>query len=96
MRAVLPGKAQAKLQAVCTGYWDNRRLIAYITGNAFVILTGADTILQTIYDDDDTQLEAIALDEASGKIAACAGSNIRIYKPYGQDEGALKVSMTQP
>lgn len=66
---------------------------AYITGNAFVILTGADTILQTIYDDDDTQLEAIALDEASGKIATCAGSNIRIYKPYGQDEGVLKVSI---
>ncbi|ESZ95068.1 hypothetical protein SBOR_4523 [Sclerotinia borealis F-4128] len=93
MRAVLPGKAQAKLQAVCTGYWDSRRLIAYITGNAFVILTGADTIVQTIYDDDDTQLEAIALDESSGKIATCAGSNIRIYKPYGQDEGALKWSL---
>ncbi|RAL67220.1 hypothetical protein DID88_007995 [Monilinia fructigena] len=93
MRAVLPGKAQAKLQAVCTGYWDNRRLIAYITGNAFVILTGADTILQTIYDDDDSQLEAIVLDESAGKIATCAGSNIRIYKPYGQDEGVLKWSL---
>lgn len=69
---------------------------AYITGNAFVILTGADTILQTIYDDDDSQLEAIALDEGTGKIATCAGSNIRIYKPYGQDEGVLKVSITQP
>ncbi|KAF7950431.1 hypothetical protein EAE96_007716 [Botrytis aclada] len=93
MRAVLPGKAQAKLQAVCTGYWNDRRLIAYITGNAFVILTGADAILQTIYDDDDTQLEAIALDESSGKIATCAGSNVRVYKPYGQDEGVLKWSL---
>ena len=27
MRAVLPGKPRAKLQAVCTGYWDSRRLI---------------------------------------------------------------------
>jgi hypothetical protein len=56
-----------------------------------VVLTGPDTILQTIYDDDDAQLEAVALDEASGKIATCAGSNIRVYKPYGQEENALKV-----
>lgn len=27
MRAVLPGKPRAKLQAVCTGCWDGRRLI---------------------------------------------------------------------
>jgi hypothetical protein len=48
--------------------------------------------LQTIYDDDEAHLEAIAIDEASGKIATCAGSNIRVYKPYGQGEDALKVS----
>lgn len=83
--------------AFCILYYVTKSVTqAYITGNAFVILTGADTILQTIYDDDETQLEAIALDENSGKIATCAGSNIRIYKPYGQDEGALKVSITQP
>ncbi|RDW71966.1 hypothetical protein BP5796_08000 [Coleophoma crateriformis] len=93
MRAVLPGKAQAKLQAVCTGYWEDRRLIAYITGNAIVILTSLDTILQTIYDDDDVKLGGIAIDEASGKIAVCAGSAIRIYKPYGQGEDALKWSL---
>lgn len=63
----------------------------YITGTAFVILAGPDTILQTIYDDDDDILEAIAFDEGSGKIAACTGSNIRIYRPYGQGEDALKV-----
>jgi hypothetical protein len=27
MRAVLPGKPRAKLQAVCTGCWEGRRLI---------------------------------------------------------------------
>jgi cytosine/adenosine deaminase-related metal-dependent hydrolase len=56
-----------------------------------VVLTGPDSILQTIYDDDDEELEAIAIDEASGKIATCARSNIRVYKPYGQGEDALKV-----
>ncbi|KAG9233033.1 WD repeat protein-like protein [Amylocarpus encephaloides] len=90
MRAVLPGKPRAKLQAVCTGCWEGRRLIAYISGNAFVVLTGPDAILQTIYDDDDTELDAITIDEASGKIATCAGNTVRVYRPYGQDEGALK------
>jgi hypothetical protein len=52
-----------------------------------------DSILQTIYDDDDDQLIAIALDEATGKIATCAKSNVRVYKPYGQGENALKVSI---
>jgi hypothetical protein len=66
---------------------------AYITGNAFVILDSADTILQTIYDDDDGVLEAIAIDEASGKIATCTGVHVRIYKPYGQVEDALKVNL---
>ncbi|PBP17901.1 WD repeat domain-containing protein [Diplocarpon rosae] len=91
MRAVLPGKPRAKLQAVCTCYWNSIRLIAYITGNAFVVLTGPDSIIQTIYDDDDNHLESIAIDESSGKIATCAGLNVRVYKPYGQEESALKV-----
>lgn len=62
-----------------------------MTGNAFVILSGHDSILQTIYDDDDTVLEAIALDEATGKIATCTRKEVRIYKPYGEGEDALKV-----
>ncbi|KAG9243053.1 WD repeat protein-like protein [Calycina marina] len=93
MRSALPGKPRAKLQAVCTGYWDDRRLLCYITGNAFVILTGHDAIHQTVYDDDEQHLEAIAIDEASGKIATCSGANLRVYKPYGQGEDALKWSL---
>lgn len=64
---------------------------AYITGNAFVILTGPDTILQTIYDEDENELEAITIDEGSGKLATCTGSDVRVYKPYGEGEDALKV-----
>jgi hypothetical protein len=60
-----------------------------------VILTGPNSILQTIYDNNDRPLEAIAFDEASGKIATCAGSDIRVYKPYGQGEDALKVPETR-
>ena len=56
-----------------------------------MVLTRPDAILQTIYDDDETELDAIAIDEASGKIATCTGNTVRVYRPYGLDEGALKV-----
>lgn len=51
--------------------------------------------MQTIYDDTEEQLEAIAVDEASGKIATCTGSTIRVYKPYGQEEDALQVRVRE-
>lgn len=56
-----------------------------------MILDGAGTILQTIYEDDTTGLTAIAVDETSGKIATSTGPNVHIYQPYGLDEGALRV-----
>lgn len=62
----------------------------YLSGNAVVILKDSTTILQTIYDDDSSNLIAVSIDEASGKIAACTESTVRIYQPYGQNEGALK------
>lgn len=63
----------------------------YITGNAFTILSDPRTILQTIYDDDETPLEAIAFDESTGKIASCTSSQVRVYKPLGLQDNALKV-----
>lgn len=66
---------------------------AYISGNAFVVLSNPNTILQTIYDDSAEHLEAIAIDEASGKIATCTGATIRVYKPYGREEDALQVRL---
>jgi len=66
-------------------------LQAYISGNAFAILSDHDTLLQTVYDDDQRPLEAIAFDEATGKIAVSTTTVVRIYKPIGQDEDALKV-----
>jgi hypothetical protein len=55
-----------------------------------VVLTAADDILQTIYNDEGGGLEAVVLDEASGKLSTCSGSNIYVYRPYGQEEGMLK------
>jgi hypothetical protein len=56
-----------------------------------VVLSGPESIVQTIYDDAEEHLEAIAVDEVTGKIATCAGCNVRVYKPYGLREDALKV-----
>lgn len=90
MKAVLPGKPEPRLQALTTGLWDSRRIVVYISGNSLAILTDHDTLLQTIYDDDETPLEAVSFDEVSGKIAVCTNQNIRIYQPFGREENALK------
>ena len=40
----------------------------YISGHALVILGGPHQLLQTIYVDDTDALEAVTIDELSGKI----------------------------
>ena len=64
----------------------------YISGSAILILGGPHDLIQTIYHDEQSSLEAVAIDESSGKIAACTSEEVIIYKPYGKEEGALKVS----
>lgn len=55
---------------------------AYVSGSAFTIFDGSRAVLQTIYDgDDEHQLEAIAIDEASGNIAVATVYKVRVYKP---------------
>ncbi|KAH8725059.1 RAVE protein 1 C terminal-domain-containing protein [Phaeosphaeriaceae sp. PMI808] len=93
MRGILPGRPQAKLQAVCHGLWENNQIIAYLSGNALVILDQPNHVLQTIYVDEEFELEAVALDQNTGKLAACSTRNIYIYQPYGQGEGAVKWSL---
>ena len=48
-------------------------------------------ILQTIYIDDAEPLEAVALEEASGRIAVCDSKNVYVYRPLGKDEDVLRV-----
>ncbi|KAJ5901871.1 hypothetical protein N7495_002399 [Penicillium taxi] len=93
MRAVLPGRPPAKLQSFSTALWDGLRVIAYISGQALVILGGPQTLLQTIYVDDTHKLEAVAFDEASGKIAVCGGPDVFVYQPYGIQGETLKWSL---
>ena len=64
---------------------------AYISGNALIVLDRPSHVLQTLYIDEETELEAVAIDQATGKLAVCSTQHIYIYRPYGQDEGAVKV-----
>ncbi|KAF2091359.1 hypothetical protein K490DRAFT_31122 [Saccharata proteae CBS 121410] len=93
MRAILPGRPNTELAAVTTGLWEGRQIIAYISGNALIILGGPRTLLQTTYHEDEDNLVAVVLDEASGKIAVASPKAVHVYKPYGLDEGALRWSL---
>ncbi|KAL1988776.1 hypothetical protein VTN96DRAFT_7660 [Rasamsonia emersonii] len=93
MRAVLPGRPRTKLQALSTALWDGLRIVAYISGHALVILGGAQTLLQTIYVDETEALEAIAIDETTGRIAVSGGPDIFVYHPYGIKGETLKWSL---
>ncbi|OJI91103.1 hypothetical protein ASPTUDRAFT_113091 [Aspergillus tubingensis CBS 134.48] len=95
MRAVLPGRPPTKLQAYSTALWDGLRVVAYISGHALVILGGPHKLLQTIYVDDTDALEAVTVDELSGKIAVCGGPDVFIYQPYGIQHETLKWSLVQ-
>ncbi|KAI9789643.1 MAG: regulator of (H+)-ATPase in vacuolar membrane [Piccolia ochrophora] len=90
MRAVLPGRPQPNLQAVCTARWAGQRYVAYVTGHALVILTGPHAILQTIYHDSTEPLCAIGLAEDTGKIAVCSDDSVYVYRPHGREEGVLQ------
>ncbi|CAG8239628.1 unnamed protein product [Penicillium salamii] len=93
MRAVLPGRPPAKLQSFSTALWNGLRVVAYISGHALVILSGPQTLLQTIYVDDTDILEAVVIDESSGKIAVCGGPDVFVYQPYGIKGETLKWSL---
>ncbi|OAP59438.1 hypothetical protein AYL99_06736 [Fonsecaea erecta] len=90
MRAILPGRPQSKRQALCTAQWCGLRLVAYISGNAAVILSGPQSILQTIYVDTVDSLTAITLEETTGRIALCDATHVYIYRPVGREEGVLR------
>ncbi|KAL5339866.1 RAVE protein 1 C terminal-domain-containing protein [Aspergillus crustosus] len=94
MRAVLPGRPPAKLQSFSTALWNGLQVVVYISGQALVILGGPNKLLQTIYVDDTPALEAVAIEETSGKIAVCGGPHTFIYQPYGIQDETLKWSLS--
>ena len=68
----------------------------YISGNAIVILGGAHNLLQTIYVDDTDALQAVVINEFSGKIAVCGGRDIFVYHAYRIHDEAPKVRGSCP
>ena len=70
-------------------------LQTYISGNALVILGGAQELLQTIYEIDTLRFEAVTIEQSSGQIAACGGSQVFVYKPHGREDGALRVQASE-
>ncbi|KAJ9667643.1 regulator of (H+)-ATPase in vacuolar membrane [Coniosporium apollinis] len=93
MRAILPGRPQAKLQALTTGFWRDRQILAYVSGNALIVLDGPNHVLQTTYHTDPCHLVTVTFDEATGKLATCSTAEVHIYQPYGQEEGEVKWSL---
>lgn len=66
---------------------------AYVSGNAVIILKGPQEILQTTHVDDVEELEAVTIEEGTGKLAVCSQEQVYIYGPIGRDEGVLKVQL---
>lgn len=66
---------------------------AYVSGNAVIILKGPQEILQTIHVDEVDELEAVTIEESSGRVAICSKEQVFIYGPIGRDEGLLKVEI---
>ncbi|KAG0643869.1 RAVE protein 1 C terminal-domain-containing protein [Tuber brumale] len=85
---LLPGKPQSNSQAVCTVEWGRKRIIAYVSGCALVLLGSVDRLIQTIY--HDVEVFGVAVDEISGKIATVAKGRVFVYAPTGGEERFLK------
>lgn len=69
-------------------------LQVYISGNGLMILGSPSDLIQTIYHEDRDALLAVTIDELTGKIATSTSTEVYVYRPYGKDEGLLKVSTT--
>ncbi|ETN41165.1 uncharacterized protein HMPREF1541_03100 [Cyphellophora europaea CBS 101466] len=87
MPTILPGRPHAGRQAISTAYWNGIRLTAYVSRSAIVITTDLYSILQTIHLDCEP-LHAVAIEEFSGRIAACNSTTAYVYEPVGK--GTLK------
>lgn len=57
-----------------------------------MILSGPGDLVQTIYHEDFEALIAVTIDEASGKIAIASSHEVHVYRPYGKEDGLLKVA----
>ena len=66
-------------------------LKAYITGNALTILGEPNTLIQTIYHDQQSILDGITICEDTANIAVTEGEKVQVYRAFGAGDGSLKV-----
>ena len=64
----------------------------YISGNSLVILGGPQDLIQTTFLDECDAFHAVSIDENSGKIAVSSSNQVHVFKPYGLEDGMLKVT----
>jgi hypothetical protein len=57
-----------------------------------IILGGPHDLIQTIYHDNSLGFDAVSVDKSSGKIAISNEELTYIYRPYGRDDGVLRVA----
>jgi hypothetical protein len=93
---LLPGRPQSTPQALTTGSWARKRIIAYISGTSLVILDGVNKLIQTLYPSEEHRLQACTLDERTGKIACCADGKVWVFRPNGRGGDYLKVGKLRP
>lgn len=63
-----------------------------MTRHALIILGGPRDLLQSIDHDEEEELEACAIDSASGKIATCSRSTLYVYYPVHGSPDTPRVS----
>ena len=63
-----------------------------MSANAIIILGSLRDLIQTIYLEECEALDGVTIDAASGKIATWSSNTIYVYKPYGREDGMLKVT----
>lgn len=56
-----------------------------------MILDGPNNLIQTIYPEECRALLAVTIDDITGKIAAASSNKVYIYRPYGKEDGSLRV-----
>lgn len=61
-----------------------------------MILSGPTDLVQTLYLEDCSTLVAVDIDETTGKIATASPTNVYVCRPYGKEEGLLKVTTLSP
>lgn len=66
----------------------------YLTGAALTILRGPNQLIQTIYHEDHSTLEAVVICETTGRIAVAEATKVHVYNAFAEQGSLLKACRT--